>query len=504
MKKLQVKEALRHAKSLIHFTTDTWHSPNFKELQSFTAHFVDGYGTKRKALLDLIELPDGHAGAKVAPYVLSVLKDYEIKDKLGYVTADNHGANDTLCEALANELTGWIPIERRLRCLGHIINIAVQAFFFAKDKEAVELAIEEATLHVSIDEQLLLLSDKDDTAGWIKISPLQKILTFVRTLRKSERLYNAFKRLASKTIRAPNDTRWNSYLNTFEDAYELRASYTAFILETQAQLSECELTAAEWQLVNQTIAFLSPFKEATKRCEGDYVTLDMVQFHMDSLSDHFKEQKELHKANKSFTESIVTSWYAFDKYYKLIDDSGAYTAAILLHPNRRKSYLQSAWHNQWILPGIERARELWLQYKKEPIDDDIDTSNPTHYERWLQKVMVKQRRGKGAQDEFDRFINAPPDDIDILVLDWWQEESQRRTYPQLSRMAIDILSALAMSAESERVFSGTRRTISWTRASLQTPMITKLECLKHWQKSKLVNDHYEVINDDEVVIESTE
>lgn len=40
------------------------------------------------------------------------------------------------------------------------------------------------------------------------------------------------------------------------------------------------------------------------------------------------------------------------------------------------------------------------------------------------------------------------------------EETQQRTYSRLSKMAIDILSAQGMSAESERVFSLARRTIS--------------------------------------------
>jgi len=56
------------------------------------------------------------------------------------------------------------------------------------------------------------------------------------------------------------------------------------------------------------------------------------------------------------------------------------------------------------------------------------------------------------KDEFDTFIEqgycSAPD-----AISWWLEEAQQRTYPRLSKMAIDILSAQGMSAESERVFS---------------------------------------------------
>jgi hypothetical protein len=40
---------------------------------------------------------------------------------------------------------------------------------------------------------------------------------------------------------------------------------------------------------------------------------------MDALAAYFKEQKGIYRSNTSFAESIVTAWYAFDKYYQLID-----------------------------------------------------------------------------------------------------------------------------------------------------------------------------------------
>jgi hypothetical protein len=57
-------------------------------------------------------------------------------------------------------------------------------------------------------------------------------------------------------------------------------------------------------------------------------------------------------------------------------------------------------------------------------------------------------------------------------------------------MAIDVLLAVAMSVELERVFSAARRTILWTRARLEGAIIEQLECLKHWQKSGLILGDY--------------
>jgi len=55
-------------------------------------------------------------------------------------------------------------------------------------------------------------------------------------------------------------------------------------------------------------------------------------------------------------------------------------------------------------------------------------------------------------------------------------------------MATDILSIPAMSDEPERVFSGGRRAISWDRGSMLPEALEQQECLKHWKKSRLIND----------------
>ena len=114
-----------------------------------------------------------------------------------------------------------------------------------------------------------------------------------------------------------------------------------------------------------------------------------------------------------------------------------------------------------------------------------------HFQRWKASIAAKSRASKsGQQDEFERFINAPQDDVDISPLQWWLQPQQQRSWPQLSKLAIDVLSCPAMSAESERVFSGTRRSIPWTRASLSSALIERLECVKHWQRAAVVEEQF--------------
>ena len=66
----------------------------------------------------------------------------------------------------------------------------------------------------------------------------------------------------------------------------------------------------------------------------------------------------------------------------------------------------------------------------------------------------------------------------VTALDYWLKPSQRSRLPLLSKMAIDIHSIPAMSAEPERVFSGVKHTVSDQRNDLKSTTIELLGILK--------------------------
>jgi hypothetical protein len=262
------------------------------------------------------------------------------------------------------------------------------------------------------------------------------------------------------------------------------------MVHNHPQLAKYEMSIKDWQLLDTTLAFLRPFREVSKRCEGDYVTLDKVQESMDFLVSHYETQRALHKADPVLSHALYTSWFAFDKYYRRIDDTGIYAAALLLHPNCRKSYLDTEWKKSWVTSGVRRAKEIWSKYsdnEEEAVEDD----NLTEFELWRLHRQKKQRFGK-ANDEFTRFINAPADNIKTPVLEWWQQPSQKEAYPRLQKMAIDVLTAPATSADGERVFSHGRRVIPWTRSLLSASTIEEILCMKYWMMCGLIDESMEL------------
>jgi hypothetical protein len=80
------------------------------------------------------------------------------------------------------------------------------------------------------------------------------------------------------------------------------------------------------------------------------------------------------------------------------------------------------------------------------------------------------------------------DTYEIDPRKWWIDELQEnpRRFPILGRMALDLFSCPAMSAECERIFSRAKRTIMVDRNSLSHVTIQANECQKDWLQKKLV------------------
>jgi hypothetical protein len=64
------------------------------------------------------------------------------------------------------------------------------------------------------------------------------------------------------------------------------------------------------------------------------------------------------------------------------------------------------------------------------------------------------------------------------------EKTQQTSYPNLSRMALDILSIPAISADPERLFSSAKLLISDLRNKLGIDIIKAFKYLKSWYKIK--------------------
>jgi hypothetical protein len=224
----------------------------------------------------------------------------------------------------------------------------------------------------------------------------------------------------------------------------------------------------------------------------------------------FKYQDDEKSISQPFHASLQLGIQKADDYYKKTDESPAYLAAVILHPQYKWQYIKHTWkdHQDWIETGKQTVRDLWENEYKH-----LEIENPAISTPQLQSKLLKRATGASqwlnkhlsstttptynpaieTVDEYDWYITQPQvlrhEDINghdnFNPIQWWK--SQKDYLPRLSKMAIDLLSTPAMSAKGERIFSHTGNIVRPNRARLQADTIGAVICLKQWDEEKVID-----------------
>jgi len=105
-------------------------------------HFVSHVGEAKSCLLGLRHVEGAHSGENMAESVIAVIEEYEITDILGYFILDNVSSNDTCVREILKKLRPDLnPKKCRLRCFGHIVNLAAKAFYLVKKQMLLNLRL---------------------------------------------------------------------------------------------------------------------------------------------------------------------------------------------------------------------------------------------------------------------------------------------------------------------------------------------------------------------------
>ncbi|KAG7403397.1 hypothetical protein Forpe1208_v016448 [Fusarium oxysporum f. sp. rapae] len=254
-----LQRRLQSSPSKLHLSADVWTAPNHKAFLGTCVKFVDPESKETlQALLALSELPglDGpgsHGGAEQWKLLRHVLEDYNIWNKIGFYTGDNHGSNDKLCRLLGEHLqargVNWEPRKQRLRCHGHVINLAAQAFLFMDSKEAARAALEQ----IEGDDEIAFAADfaqrvkAQRALGWRRLGPLGKIHNISVHMRENDYRWNLFKKRAGRSLGLDNDTRWNSWFLLLDVALNLQEHVEWYQRRYYENLRDDYLAPNEWQ-----------------------------------------------------------------------------------------------------------------------------------------------------------------------------------------------------------------------------------------------------------------
>jgi len=330
----EVKLKLRSTTVKIHFSFDMWSGPNQHAYQAIVAHWLDGSGTLHAALLSLHRFEGAHSGINQAEHLWHTLQLYDILPFVGMFNVDNASNNDTALVDVARRLrdaghTSFDPIQTRLRCFGHVLNLVVKAILWGKDVEAFELN------HRAAEAELGPIRD------WQHKGPLKKLHNCLTYILKTPQRRDAFATVVKRvypdetvhTVFLGNITRWSSDYESILRAFRLRDAIEEYLQlvirqntngeyqrEDPSALVNDELLPDDWDYLKCIKEILAPFREWSLRLQGRYSNgcVSDILPAMDELLSHLEDMKVQFSDNPPLVKMIELGWSILDKYVLFI------------------------------------------------------------------------------------------------------------------------------------------------------------------------------------------
>jgi hAT family C-terminal dimerisation region len=534
--KTTLRNRLQQARTKIHISLDIWTSPNTYLFLGIVAHYIPANENHQNTSLIALREIGGHSGEEQWSVLRTVLEEYGIVEKLGCIISDSASTNGTLCRTIHNYFSEelfmmWDYKTNQIRCIGHIINLIVQAFLFGQLKEE-ELEVydreetERSEIMVEVEQQRVRQQQcaRQQQRVRQQMSSLGKLHNIVVHIRSSASRTKQFVKEAGGRIPLDNRTRWNSWHAMLEQALNFEKSID-YYLKTQPDLNLDILKPKDWDMLRTMHTFLVRFKDHTKQLESDGNDISQVLPHLLHVKLWLTANKQkisrkdgqpatrTTAEDRDFLQRVQNAEAAWQKWWDLIWGNTTYLLATMLNPIYRTKWFKEGLkaigvNSETVQEGLDRANmawNLWHEQKKE--EDRIERLNKGKTEPKKRRTTYHLRTKPAATiyelnervfgdwesndvSELEEYLSQPVTQLpkdkvrDFKPLAWWCKEDQQDKWSHLSSLAIFVLSLPAMSAEPERVFSGARRTISWERSQLRPDIIEILECLKHIFRSR--------------------
>lgn len=266
---------IENSGSRVSISFDAWSSDTGLSLLGVVAHFLTGEVFELKTLLLGLPVISNHSGAERARVLLVLLRDYGIdQDKLGWFVLDNATSNDTAPEELSISIP-FDPRKKRLRCAGHMINLAAHSFLYGQDSSKLESQLRQDQ------------SDVSRLELWRQRGPVGKLHNLLYHITRSTQRTAIFAKFQEDHIPlADHDkiyslvrdvgVRWNSTYMMIERAIKLRDSIDQYCFKLTRSADEAdkdarldEISSADWEILVKIKAILKPFFITTKHLEGN-------------------------------------------------------------------------------------------------------------------------------------------------------------------------------------------------------------------------------------------
>ncbi|RWA03211.1 hypothetical protein EKO27_g11894 [Xylaria grammica] len=524
----------------IHISFDGRRSGNRHALYGVVVFFTDESNKPCKLVIGIPEVSTRHTGQNIATQIIEVLKTFQIEHKIGFFTLDNAANMDTTLDKIGHTL-GFNGKKRRGRCFRYQLNLSAKSLLFGKEVEAFEAQISKVE-SLSLAEHSL----------YQKLGPVGKAHNLVVDIWRSDRLYYILLDVQQQDINnsdhpfeqalcviLDNDTRWLSQLYMIRRLLKLRPYIPRLISEFQKEWEdsnrskrtglvstkamakrprilkeENQLNDHDWAVLEHTAAILTHYESTVKLLEGDgiqrkrrgwtgsYGNIWEVIFGFEFLLAKLEEYKAIANTlpdSKHFRANINLGWQKLDEYYKKLDETPVYYAAVALHPRFRWNWFENKWadHPEWVQMAKNLVQELWnteyrnLEIGKARIDGEPaqkrQKTDLNPFEEFIQQQASSAPIQPTLGDEYQAWQTLETVHAEVIdPITYWHE--RRHQYPRLSQMALDVLTVQSMPAECERLFSAAGQITSPLRSALDAMIIGICQVLRSWLRAGVIKD----------------
>jgi hypothetical protein len=172
--KEKMKEEMRTSMSGIYISFDMWTSLNYLAMLSVFAHYLDKGGARRSRLIGFKRVLGAHTGENQAALIVETLHEYGIAGKTRYFMSDNASSNDncvdTVLKTISAELSTAQRKARRLRCLGHVVNLCARAKLIGRESKKTLRNLE-------------YVSESESGGMWRSRGPVGKLHNIIKYIR---------------------------------------------------------------------------------------------------------------------------------------------------------------------------------------------------------------------------------------------------------------------------------------------------------------------------------
>jgi hypothetical protein len=259
-KRKELADQILQSSARINISFDGWTSGNGYALLGIVATWLDkATSIIKNALIGLKEI-SGHTGECMADCIEDVFGEYGLEDDLiGSYGGDNASNNDSALRILSEEHQ-----EKRVRCIGHVFNLAVRSLIHESEKSCAPIQEDDHDNDIQKDEHR-------------EIPALHKLRKLAKYLNRSTTLKAKWRNEMKTMVPLDNDTRWNSVFRMVKSVVDRKAEVDNFIRAATKALSDKKkskkmqqiaLNSDDWRTLDELKMILEPFEDFTNRLQG--------------------------------------------------------------------------------------------------------------------------------------------------------------------------------------------------------------------------------------------